>query len=137
MRLGRLLRPGDFVALTGELGSGKTRFVQGVAVALEVDPAEPVTSPTYAILHIHGGRIPLYHFDLYRLAGDGDVAQLGVEEYFYGDGVSMVEWAERLCGEMPEENLSVFFTHSGTDERRIDFTAAGGRYEELLLKLFP
>ena len=137
MRLGRLLQAGDFVALTGELGSGKTRFVQGAAAAMEVDPTEPVTSPTYAILHIHGGRLPLYHFDLYRLAGDADAAELGFSEYFYGNGVSMVEWADRLRGEMPEDNLSITFSHLGADERRIEFAAAGSRYKELIYKLFP
>ncbi len=136
--LGRLLEPGDFIALTGELGAGKTRFVRGVAAALEVDPAEPVTSPTYAILHIHGGgRLPLYHFDLYRLAGDEDVAELGFAEYFYGDGVSIVEWAERLGGEMPEERLSIDFSLLGDNERRIEFAATGKRYAELIMNLFP
>jgi tRNA threonylcarbamoyladenosine biosynthesis protein TsaE len=136
-RLGRLLKAGDFIALVGELGTGKTRFIQGVAAAMEVDPAEPVTSPTYAILHIHDGRRPLYHFDLYRLDGDDDVAQLGFSEYFYGDGVSLVEWADRLHGEMPAERLTITFSHLGNEERRIDFAAFGKRYAEILMNLFP
>lgn len=138
IRLGRLLRAGDFIALTGELGAGKTRFVQGVAEGLAVDPAEPVTSPTYALLHIHdGGRLSLYHFDLYRLAGDEDAAALGFAEYFHGHGVSVVEWAERLSAEMPDEHLSISFFHVGDEERRIEFTAAGNRHEELIMSLFP
>jgi tRNA threonylcarbamoyladenosine biosynthesis protein TsaE len=135
--LGSRLKAGDFIALHGELGSGKTRFVRGVAEALQVDPAEPVTSPTYSLLHIHNGRIPLYHFDLYRLGGDEEVAQLGFAEYFYGNGVCVVEWADRLHGEMPAESLTVTFSHLREEERGIDFAASGGRYEELMINLFP
>lgn len=135
--LGSRLKAGDFIALHGELGSGKTRFVRGVAEALQVDPAEPVTSPTYSLLHIHNGRIPLYHFDLYRLSGDEEVAQLGFAEYFYGNGVCVVEWADRLTGEMPAECLTVTFSHLQEKERGIDFAASGGRYEELMINLFP
>ena len=90
------MQAGDFIALSGELGSGKTRFVRGVAEGLTVDPATQITSPTYSLLHIYTGRLPLYHFDLYRLAGDADVAELGFAEFFFGDGVSLVEWADRL-----------------------------------------
>jgi tRNA threonylcarbamoyladenosine biosynthesis protein TsaE len=136
-KLGNLLRAGDFIALVGELGSGKTRFIQGAAAALEVDPAEPVTSPTYAILHIHSGRLPLYHFDLYRLGGDEDAVLLGFAEYFYGDGVSFVEWADRLAGEMPAERLTITLSHLVEEKRRIGFAAAGKRYEELMINLFP
>lgn len=136
-RLGRLLAPGDFLALTGELGSGKTRFVQGIAAGLDVDANRPVASPTYSILHIHQGRIPLYHFDLYRLRGGGDVEELGFAEYFCGEGVSVVEWAERLQGEMPVEGLAITFYHCGGDERRLEFAPAGKRFEELVMNLFP
>ena len=137
MRLGRLLKAGDFIALIGELGSGKTRFVQGVAAGLEVGPGRPVTSPTYSLLHIHSGRLPLFHFDLYRLSGDEDVEQLGFAEYFYGDGVSIVEWADRLHMEMPAERLTITFSHLGEDERRIDFAPLGNSYEDLIIKLSP
>ncbi len=137
MRLGRLLKPGDFIALIGELGSGKTRFVQGVAAGLNVEPGRPVTSPTYSLLHIHSGRLPLYHFDLYRLSGDEDVEQLGFAEYFYGDGVSIVEWADRLHVEMPAERLTITFSHLGEDERRIEFAPLGNSYEDLIIKLSP
>ena len=137
MRLGCLLKPGDFIALIGELGSGKTRFVQGVAAGLQVGSVRPVTSPTYSLLHIHSGRLPLYHFDLYRLSGDEDVEQLGFAEYFYGEGVSLVEWADRLRLEMPAERLSITFSYLGEDERLIDFAPAGGRYEDLIINLSP
>ena len=137
MRLGCLLKAGDFIALIGELGSGKTRFVQGVAAGLNVEPGRPVNSPTYSLLHIHSGRLPLYHFDLYRLSGDEDVEQLGFSEYFYGDGVSLVEWADRLHMEMPAERLTITFSYLGEDERRIAFTPLGNSYEALIIKLSP
>ena len=137
MRLGFLLQQGDFIALIGQLGSGKTRFVQGVAAGLQAGPELPVTSPTYSLLHIHMGRLPLYHFDLYRLGGDEDVEQLGFAEYFYGEGVSLVEWADRLHAEMPAERLTITFSHLGEDERRIDLAPTGGRYEDLIINLSP
>jgi tRNA threonylcarbamoyladenosine biosynthesis protein TsaE len=136
-KLGSLLRAGDFVALNGELGSGKTRFVQGVAAGLQVEPGQPVTSPTYSLLHIHNGRLPLYHFDLYRLSSGEEIELLGFSEYFYGEGVSIVEWADRLRSEMPEECLNLVFSYLGEEERRIDFVASGNRYEELMMNLFP
>jgi tRNA threonylcarbamoyladenosine biosynthesis protein TsaE len=136
-RLGRLLAPGDFVALVGELGAGKTQFAKGIAVGLEVDYDTPVTSPTYTILNIYQGRIPLYHFDLYRLHGSEEVAELGFEEYFFGAGACVVEWAERLGEEMPAQVLTVSLSHAGAEERSVSFSAVGPRATELLEALFP
>ncbi|HJV64978.1 MAG TPA: tRNA (adenosine(37)-N6)-threonylcarbamoyltransferase complex ATPase subunit type 1 TsaE [Geomonas sp.] len=135
-RLGRLLRPGDFVALVGELGAGKTQFAKGVAVGLDVDADTPVTSPTYTILNIYQGRLPLYHFDLYRLEGAEEAEDLGFEEYFSGDGACLVEWAERLGDEVPSQALIVSFAHAGGDERSICFTPSGSRGEAILEQLF-
>jgi tRNA threonylcarbamoyladenosine biosynthesis protein TsaE len=134
-RLGEFLMPGDFIALVGELGTGKTRFVQGIAAGLSVDPGLPVTSPTYSLLHIHRGRLPLFHFDLYRLKGAGDLEDLGFEEYFYGEGVSVVEWADRLEEKMPDGRLVITFSHLGEEERNIEFTPKGERYQELVVSL--
>ena len=135
-RLGRLLAPGDFVALVGDLGAGKTQFAKGIAQGLEVDPGTPITSPTYNILNIYQGRLPLYHFDLYRLQGE-EVAELGFEEYFSGAGVCVVEWAERLAEETPEQVLTVSLGHAGAEERTVSFAARGSRAVELLRALFP
>lgn len=135
-RLGRLLEPGDFIALVGDLGAGKTQFTKGLARGLEVDPDTPVTSPTYTILNIYQGRLPLYHFDLYRLEGAEEVGELGFEEYFAGRGVCVVEWAERMAEELPEAALTVSFSHSGAEERSICFEAAGARPNAILRELF-
>jgi tRNA threonylcarbamoyladenosine biosynthesis protein TsaE len=134
-KVGALLRPGDFVALYGELGSGKTRFAQGVALGADVNPDTHVTSPTYTILNEYKGTYPVYHFDLYRLGGDTDIAELGFEEYFYGNGICLVEWAERLDSELPDQYLKVYFYHAEGDTRRIEFDWRGERYEEMVRNL--
>ena len=136
-KLGRLLAPGDFIALVGELGAGKTQFAKGIAAGLEVDPGTPVTSPTYTILNIYQGRIPLYHFDLYRLHGSEEIEELGFEEYFSGAGACVVEWAERLGDEMPEQVVTVSLAHAGAEGRTLCFEAAGKRGRALLEAFFP
>lgn len=136
-RLGSLLRPGDFVALTGDLGTGKTEFARGVATGMGVDGEIPITSPTFTLLNIYQGRLPFYHFDLYRLAGSGEVMELGFEEYFYGGGACLVEWAERLQDEMPGDRLTILFHHGGEERRCLLFEPHGKRYEELMGDLFP
>jgi len=133
--IGKLLRPGDFVALRGELGAGKTRIARGVATGLGVDPAMPVTSPTYTLLNIYQGRMPLYHFDLYRLAGDDDVLDLGFDDYFHGDGVSLVEWPERLDRELPKDRLEIVFSYVGETERRIELIATSARFKKVVDEL--
>jgi len=134
--LGKRLQPGDFIALIGDLGSGKTHFVQGVAEGDDVPPEICVTSPSYTLLNEYSGRVSLYHFDLYRLQGDGDIQELGFEEYFYGEGACLVEWAERLDQELPEENLKIIFSQLDETSRKIDFYGQGARYEKIVGDLF-
>jgi len=133
--LGRLASPGDFIALTGDLGSGKTHFAQGVARGLGVDPRVCVASPSYTLLNEYNGRIPLYHFDLYRLGGDADILGLGFDEYFYGRGLCLVEWADRLVFEFPDEYLKIVFLCSGDTSRTLELIPCGGRYEKLAREL--
>jgi tRNA threonylcarbamoyladenosine biosynthesis protein TsaE len=135
-RLALLLAPGDFVALVGDLGAGKTRFVRGVVRGAGVDPAIAVTSPTFTLLNIYSGRIPIYHFDLYRLSGDDDVAALGFDEYFAGNGAALVEWAERLDEELPVERLEIVFSYLDDDRRRLEFHPRGERFAVLVETLF-
>ncbi|HEY6874421.1 MAG TPA: tRNA (adenosine(37)-N6)-threonylcarbamoyltransferase complex ATPase subunit type 1 TsaE [Geobacteraceae bacterium] len=134
-RLGALVGPGDFIALTGELGSGKTHFARGVAAGLGVNSSVPVTSPTYTIMNLYAGRFPLYHFDLYRLAGDQEAAELGFEEYFYGEGVCLVEWAERWQDILPEDRLTIFFGYRDDNDRSIILEPHGVRYEAIVSRL--
>ena len=131
-KVGELLMPGDFLALSGELGAGKTQFAKGVAAGLGVDSSIPVTSPTYTLLNIYSGRFPFYHFDLYRLAEGQEVIDLGFEEYFYGDGVCLVEWAERLNDMLPYGTLKITIYHAADDCRRLSFTSSEDRGEEVL-----
>jgi len=126
------LMPGDFIALNGELGSGKTVFVKGLAEGLGVREHLYVNSPTFVILKEYRGDIDLYHFDVYRLDYDHFVDSLDYRKYFYGEGVTVVEWADRIKDALPEEHLEVTIEHAGPDKRRMRFNPAGGRYIEII-----
>jgi len=134
-RVAQLLMPGDFISLRGELGAGKTKFASGVAKGLGVDPSTPITSPTYALLNIYQGRIPLYHFDLYRLSGGDDAFSLGFCEYFYGNGISLVEWAERLNDELPQDRLEISLSYVDDVSRDIELISTSPRYDRLIEQL--
>ncbi len=95
-RLGGLLFPGAVVALIGPLGAGKTHLVRAVAAGLGVPDPRVVTSPTFVLIQEYAGRLPVYHFDAYRLRGENDFSDLGAHEYFEGEGVCLVEWADRV-----------------------------------------
>lgn len=118
--MGKNAAPGEIYALTGPLGAGKTVFAQGFARGLGYDG--PVTSPTFTLMNIYeGGRLTLYHFDLYRLS-DGDALEgIGYEDYFYADGVSLVEWAERAADLLPENTrvINLLPDYSQDGENRL------------------
>lgn len=104
--LGRLAEPGQVYCLDGDLGVGKTVFAQGFAAGLGI--AEPVNSPTFTILQVYGeGRLPLYHFDMYRLGDPEELEEIGYEEYFFGDGVCLIEWAGQVAEYLPAGAVSV------------------------------
>ncbi len=103
--LGGLLKPSDIVALKGELGAGKTVLVKGIAKGLCLK-AEP-NSPTFVIMNAYEGRIPLYHFDLYRISGAVELEGIGYEDYFFGDGVTVVEWADRVDEIFPQSTIEI------------------------------
>jgi len=132
--LGRLLEPGDVIALIGQLGAGKTCFTRGIAEGVGADP-DIVTSPTFVLINEYQGFIPLYHFDAYRLRSVHDMYALGCEEYFDGNGACLVEWADRVEECLPQEHLRVVLEVIGRDERRITFDPRGARYRELVEKL--
>ncbi|OAT79960.1 tRNA (adenosine(37)-N6)-threonylcarbamoyltransferase complex ATPase subunit type 1 TsaE [Desulfotomaculum copahuensis] len=133
--LGELLAPGDLICLSGELGAGKTVLARGVARGLGV--AGPVTSPTFTLINEYDGRLPFYHLDVYRLGGEEEMADLGYEEYFYGSGVTLVEWAERVAGVLPGERLEIMIqgNFNDPDKREITFLPRGGRYRRLVEEL--
>lgn len=134
-QLGKLLHPGDVVALVGELGSGKTLFSQGLARGLEVPETFFITSPTFAIINEYPGRVPFYHLDLYRVSDRAEFVELGLEEIFYGGGAVAIEWAEKLGEDLPTERLEVHLTFLGEVERDIAFSAFGNKAEERLATL--
>jgi len=123
-RLGRLLHPGDCIALTGPLAAGKTVFAKGIARALGV--TETVTSPTFTILSEYEGRIPFYHFDAWRLSGADDFADLGADAQLCGSGVSAVEWSERIERELPPSAVRVAIALEDGDNRAITITFPPG-----------
>ncbi len=116
--LGGALRPGDVVALHGELGAGKTLFCKGVGEALGI-PADRILSPTFTIVTEHAGPVPLTHIDVYRLPGAREADEIGMRELLSGDGVCLVEWAEKITELLPTGCLQVTFTISGDDRREI------------------
>ncbi len=132
-RLGELLQAGDVIVLQGPLGAGKTVFAQGVARGLEVD--EPVTSPTFTLIHEYRGRLPLYHVDLYRIRGAAEAIDLGLEDYLYGDGVTLIEWAEHAPGVLPAAHLVVELRILAEQKRTLRFVPQGERYAGLLAAL--
>jgi tRNA threonylcarbamoyladenosine biosynthesis protein TsaE len=132
-QLGRRLRAGDVVTLSGELGAGKTALAQGIAAGLEV--AEPVSSPTFALVHEYAGRVPVWHLDVYRLSGPADLPDLGWSELLSGGGVVLIEWPERLAEALPAERLEVRLEYLDPDRRAIELRGHGERMEGLLRKL--
>ena len=134
-KLSAKLKRGDVVCLFGQLGSGKTVLTKGIALGLGIEKNK-IISPTFVLIRRHQeGRLPLYHFDLYRLGATKDIMVLGYEEYIYGDGVSVVEWADRLKYLLPKEYLGIELAIRDNRERSIKFSACGARYKELLARV--
>jgi tRNA threonylcarbamoyladenosine biosynthesis protein TsaE len=133
--LGQWLAPGDVLALKGELGSGKTEFVHGLAQGLEVPPAAAVASPSFTLVHQYPGRLPLVHIDLYRLEDLPPEMLPDLEEYLSGPRVVAVEWAERLGPLLPGDYLEVEIEITGEDNREFTIRGHGPRGEELARRL--
>ncbi len=132
-RLGELVQGGDVICLAGELGSGKTRFVQGVGLGLGVE--ETITSPTFTLVNEYKTAresLILHHIDLYRVQGPEDTWTFGLEDYLYGEGVCLIEWADRVPQVLPGERLWIALRHIGETKRGVLMKASGERYEELL-----
>lgn len=134
-RLGSILRRGDVVALCGELGSGKTVLVKGIAEGLGIRSDRYVNSPSFVILKEYKGRLPLYHFDVYRLNNISEFSTVDYTEYFYGKGVSVIEWADKVIELLPKEFLKIEMAVAGENERKIHILPYGERYKRLSEKL--
>ena len=117
--LGSLALPGDVICLDGELGAGKTTLTQGIAKGVDVPPSYYVTSPSFSILHEYPGRIPLYHMDFYRLNSSVEVEELGLEEYFYMSGLTVIEWSEKAVEILPADRLALYIKVEAGNERLV------------------
>ncbi|MBI4339333.1 MAG: tRNA (adenosine(37)-N6)-threonylcarbamoyltransferase complex ATPase subunit type 1 TsaE [Chloroflexi bacterium] len=128
--LGGAAQPGDLFLLCGALGAGKTCLVQGIARGLGIQ--EPVRSPTFVLATEHPGRLTLYHLDLYRLEGALELEDLGLDDYIEGEGVCVVEWADKALRAFPPEHLLVELEDMAPQSRRIRLTPRGPRYRQLV-----
>lgn len=135
--LAPVLAPGDVLALSGDLGSGKTCFTQGLARGLGITEPGVVNSPTFVLLNVYQGALPIYHFDAYRLGDSQAWLDLGAEDFLYGDGVSVIEWADRVQDALPSDRLEIHFGHSGPTIREIRFLGFGERSEGILRAVGP
>ena len=126
-KLGEAAKAGTVYTLIGDLGVGKTVFTQGLAKGLEID--EPISSPTFTIVQVYEeGRLPLYHFDVYRIGDVEEMEEIGYEDYFYGEGVSLIEWANLIEEILPEQYTEIKIEkdlEKGFDYRKITVTSIG------------
>ncbi|KSU79727.1 MULTISPECIES: tRNA (adenosine(37)-N6)-threonylcarbamoyltransferase complex ATPase subunit type 1 TsaE [Fictibacillus] len=130
-KLGTLLQAGDVLTLEGDLGAGKTTFTKGLAKGLGVKRV--VNSPTFTIIKEYNGRVPFYHMDVYRLEDSDE--DLGFEEYFEGEGVTVVEWAQFIADRLPEERLTIDIRRTGDETRELKFTPDGERFIKVCKEL--
>ncbi|MBN2240985.1 MAG: tRNA (adenosine(37)-N6)-threonylcarbamoyltransferase complex ATPase subunit type 1 TsaE [Dehalococcoidales bacterium] len=127
--IGKLVEPGDVLLLEGKLGAGKTCLTQGIALGLGID--DYILSPTFVIMREFYGRLPLYHMDLYRLDNIEESMDLGLDDYLYGEGLCVIEWAEKALSILPRKHLMMRIEYLSDTERVFRPEPAGDRYEEL------
>ena len=130
--LGEWLAPGDAVALIGDLGAGKTTLAKGIACGAGVEDEGDVTSPTFVLVNEYQGRFPVYHADLYRLQEAHEVEDLGWEEFIFGNGISLMEWAEKIPGILPEDRIEVRISWLSAEERKFVITGKGAKAQNIV-----
>lgn len=136
-RLGESLFPNAVVALVGPLGAGKTHLVRAIAEGMGIRNPLLVTSPTFVLIQEYPARLPIYHFDAYRLANPAAFVDLGVHEYYEAGGVCLIEWADRVAEALPAECLRIEIEPLDENRRRFHFTPIGEAYQQLLAQLLP
>ena len=132
-KVGKLAKLGDLLAFYGELGAGKTCFIQGISRGLKVK--DYVTSPTFTIINEYQGKIPIFHFDLFRLNNAEEILELSYQEYFYGEGLTVIEWAEKIEQFLPKEHLKIDIKFKDRYQRTISFIPQGDRFNNFLEEL--
>ncbi len=134
IKLGSLLSAGDILCLNGDLGAGKTTMTKSIGLGLGVE--DYITSPTFALINEYRGRFPVYHFDVYRLEGVDDLFDLGFDEYFFGGGVCIIEWAEKISDLIPEDRIVIDIKKGqDLDERLVSIYGRGRSYEKIVKEL--
>ena len=133
VRIGGIAQPGDIFLLVGQLGAGKTCLTQGIAWGLGIK--EYAASPSFVVIRELYGRLPLYHIDFYRLEHLEEIAELGLDDYLYGKGVSVVEWADKGLSLLPEEHLLIEISYLSDTERSLKLKPSGKRYRKIAAEL--
>lgn len=136
-QIGSQLHSGDVVALVGELGTGKTHFIKGLASGAGVKRSRYITSPSFTLIHEYQGKTPFYHIDLFRLKTEKEAEGLGLEEYIQGGGITAVEWADKIPTLLPQEMLWIEIRYTGEHKRSIEIVGKGARYEQLMKNFKP
>jgi tRNA threonylcarbamoyladenosine biosynthesis protein TsaE len=124
-QFGQTLKPGDVVALIGDLGAGKTCLTQGIARGVGIFTDQVVNSPSYTLINEYEGAIPVYHIDLYRLEHHGEIVELGLEEYLEGDGICIIEWADRMLELLPKHHIRLQIRWEDEFTRTIELRCSG------------
>jgi tRNA threonylcarbamoyladenosine biosynthesis protein TsaE len=132
--IGSLLMPGDVVALVGELGTGKTQFIKGLATGVGVGKPTYISSPSFTLINEYAGKVPFYHIDLFRLKSEKEAEELGLEEYFQGGGITAIEWADKIPSFLPQEMFWIHIRYTGKHTRSIEMVGKGKRYEQLIIE---
>lgn len=133
-KLGKLLEGGDLLSLTGDLGAGKTTLTKSIGIGLGI--SDYITSPTFTLINEYKGRVRLYHFDVYRLEDEEDLLDLGYEDYFYSNGVTIVEWGDKIEDILPENRININIDKGEElDERIITLWGQGDRYDKIVKEL--
>jgi len=128
--LGHIAKPGDVILLVGKLGAGKTCLTQGIAWGLNIDGY--ARSPSFVVVNEYRGRLPMYHIDLYRLDSIAEISDIGLDDYLNGNGLCVVEWADKALELLPQQKLLIKIDLIGENERTLDFVSHGKRYQEMV-----